>query len=109
MKSKSKSKSIRHEKGDQERDGDGDGDGDEDEGDENDSASGEGGGWEADSKNVFEDTSEDEDLTGHAAHSKRMKGKIDSQERELMAEKPWSLRGEVKSSDRPENRWLRMY
>lgn len=97
-KSKSKSKSSRHEKEDGLEEQDQDFRHDEDH--DADSGSGEGDGSKADS----EDGSEDDALTRHAAHSKRMKGKINEQERELMAEKPWALRGEVQSSDRPENR-----
>lgn len=54
-----------------------------------------------------DDGSDDQDegeLTGHGVHSRRMKGKISDQERELLAEKPWALRGEVHSHDRPQNR-----
>lgn len=43
-------------------------------------------------------------LKGHAGHVLRMNGKITDLERELMAEKPWALRGEVHSTDRPQNR-----
>ncbi|CAM9199068.1 unnamed protein product [Laminaria digitata] len=58
-----------------------------------------------------EDDEEEEDddetrLTGHSARSKRMKGKISDQEKELLAEKPWALRGEVHSHDRPQNSLL---
>lgn len=51
-----------------------------------------------------EDEEEDEDETEHGAQSRRMKGRISDQERELLAEKPWALRGEVHSHDRPQNR-----
>lgn len=55
------------------------------------------------------DDEEEEDvrnLTAHTERSRRMKGKITDQERELLAEKPWALRGEVHSHDRPQNRWV---
>lgn len=55
-------------------------------------------------EDASEKSSEDESLTGHAAYSKQMKGRITEQERELLAEKPWALRGEIQSNDRPENR-----
>lgn len=55
-----------------------------------------------------EDDDEDDDdetgLTGHGARSRHMKGKISDQEKELLAEKPWALRGEIHSHDRPQNR-----
>lgn len=55
-------------------------------------------------EDASENSSDDESLTGHAAYSKRMKGRINDQEKELLAEKPWALRGEIHSNDRPENR-----
>ncbi|CBJ31506.1 conserved unknown protein [Ectocarpus siliculosus] len=45
-------------------------------------------------------------LSAHVQHSRRMKSKISDQERELLAEKPWALRGEVHSHDRPQNSLL---
>lgn len=62
---------------------------------------------EEDGSSEGEEEEEEEDganLTAHTEHSKRMKGKITDQERELLAEKPWALRGEVHSHDRPQNR-----
>lgn len=63
---------------------------------------------EEDGSDEEEDEEEEEDdetgLTGHGARSRRMKGKISDQEKELLAEKPWALRGEVHSHDRPQNR-----
>eukprot|EP00904_Undaria_pinnatifida_P004878 jgi/Undpi1/151/HiC_scaffold_1.g00148.m1 len=53
-----------------------------------------------------EDEDDETGLTGHGARSKRMKGKISDQEKELLAEKPWALRGEVHSHDRPQNSLL---
>lgn len=47
---------------------------------------------------------ENEELTGHGAQSRRMRGNISDHERDLLAEKPWALRGEVHSHDRPQNR-----
>ena len=44
-------------------------------------------------------------LTAHGEHSRRMKGSISFNEHELLAEKPWALRGEIKSQDRPQNRY----
>lgn len=51
-----------------------------------------------------EEEEDEEGLTAHGEQSRRMKGKITDQERELLAEKPWALRGEVHSHDRPQNR-----
>lgn len=49
--------------------------------------------------------SEDEQQqTTHAIVAKRMKSRITDQEQELVAEKPWALRGEVHSGNRPQNR-----
>lgn len=51
-----------------------------------------------------EDDDEDAGLTPHGVHARGMNGKISDQEKELLAEKPWALRGEVHSHDRPQNR-----
>ena len=69
------------------------------------------GGEEEDSSEGEDEQEEEEDedggtLTAHTEHSRRMKSKITDQERELLAEKPWALRGEVHSHDRPQNRCL---
>lgn len=61
-------------------------------------------GDEDEDENEDEDDEDEDDLTGHGVHLKRMKGKISDQEKELLAEKPWALRGEVHSHDRPQNR-----
>lgn len=76
------------------------------EGDEDDQ--GEGDEEEEEDSSEEEDEEEEEgdgaNLTAHTENSRRMKGKITDQERELLAEKPWALRGEVHSHDRPQNR-----
>lgn len=74
------------EDGDAESEGDEEEDEDEEEGDEEEEEEGAGV------------------LSAHVERSRRMKSKISDQERELLAEKPWALRGEVHSHDRPQNR-----
>ena len=70
------------------------------EGDEEEEDSGD----EDDDDDEEEEEEDGANLTAHTEHSRRMKGKITDQERELLAEKPWALRGEVHSHDRPQNR-----
>ncbi|CAN0513326.1 unnamed protein product, partial [Ectocarpus sp. 12 AP-2014] len=81
----------------EEEEGDAESDGDDvdDEGDED--ASNDEGEEEEEEAGV---------LSAHVQHSRRMKSKISDQERELLAEKPWALRGEVHSHDRPQNSLL---
>lgn len=43
-------------------------------------------------------------LTQHGAHASKMKGRIADAEQDLLAEKPWMMRGEVHGKERPENR-----
>ena len=64
----------------------------------------EGSGDEDDDDEEEEEEEDGANMTAHTEHSRRMKGKITDQERELLAEKPWALRGEVHSHDRPQNR-----
>lgn len=61
-------------------------------------------GTDADDDGEEEEADDEAGLTGHSASSRRMQGKISDQEKELLAEKPWALRGEVHSHDRPQNR-----
>ncbi|CAM9426697.1 unnamed protein product [Ectocarpus sp. 6 AP-2014] len=68
-------------------------------------------GEDGDASNDEGDEEEEEEeetgvLSAHVQHSRRMKSKISDQERELLAEKPWALRGEVHSHDRPQNSLL---
>lgn len=46
----------------------------------------------------------DNEVSAHGERSRRIKANISLQEEELLSEKPWALRGEVHSHDRPENR-----
>lgn len=50
------------------------------------------------------DEEEENEVSAHGERSRRMKANISFHEEELLSEKPWALRGEVHSHDRPENR-----
>ncbi|CAN0468834.1 unnamed protein product, partial [Ectocarpus sp. 8 AP-2014] len=81
----------------QEEEGDAESDGDDDDDEEDEDSSNDEG---------EEEEEESGALSEHVQHSRRMKSKISDQERELLAEKPWALRGEVHSHDRPQNSLL---
>lgn len=51
-----------------------------------------------------DDEEEENEMSAHGERSRRIKANISLQEEELLSEKPWALRGEVHSHDRPENR-----
>ncbi|CAM9269203.1 unnamed protein product [Choristocarpus tenellus] len=53
-----------------------------------------------------EEEREEEELTLHAEKARKMKLKVSELERELLAEKPWALKGEIRAKDRPENSLL---
>ncbi|CAN0390344.1 unnamed protein product [Ectocarpus sp. 12 AP-2014] len=93
-----KKQSSRRQQQEEEGDAESDGDDVDDEGDEH-----------ASNDEGEEEEEEEEEagvLSAHVHHSRRMKSKISDQERELLAEKPWALRGEVHSHDRPQNSLL---
>lgn len=100
-KTSSKPKSVHFKQRNDEDDG---GEASSDEEDQEEGQHGESGS--ASKEHLDQESQHEQDVTAHAAHSKRMKGKINEQERELIAEKPWALRGEVHSTHRPENRCI---
>ncbi|CAB1113499.1 unnamed protein product [Ectocarpus sp. CCAP 1310/34] len=93
----SKKKQSNRRQQEEEEEGDAESDGDDVDDEEDEDASNDEGEEEKEEAGV---------LSAHVQHSRRMKSKISDQERELLAEKPWALRGEVHSHDRPQNSLL---